>query len=153
MALRVTDFLPSSCVRVPLLGTTKQAVITELIDLLHAGRHLADRNLVLQAVLNREKVQSTGVGEGLAVPHAKSPGCPKLVFAVGKPPFPLDFESADGRPCRMVVLLAGPVEGIGPHLQALAGISRLWLTTGFRQAALQAETAEALYTAFQAFQP
>ncbi len=152
MALKITEFLPPSCVRVPLLGSEKLAVITELVDLLAANRCFTNRDIVLNAVLARERVRSTGVGEGLAVPHAKSPACPKLTLAVGKPAEPLEFESADGRPCRLVVLLAGPTDNAGPHLHVLAGISRLWLSAAFREAVLQAETAEALYAAFERFQ-
>jgi mannitol/fructose-specific phosphotransferase system IIA component (Ntr-type) len=74
-----------------------------------------------------------------------------MVVAVGKPALPMEFESADGRPCRMIVLIAGPRESSGPHLQALAAISRLWLNRNFREAAIEAATADELFDVFSKF--
>jgi mannitol/fructose-specific phosphotransferase system IIA component (Ntr-type) len=150
--IKITDLLGPDCVRVPLRGTSKTAVITELVDLLHETGRIFDRNAVLRAVLAREEVRSTGLGEGLAVPHGKSEGCRSLTMAVGKPASPAEFESEDWRPCRLVVLLASPTDTTGPHIQALAGISRLWLQAEFRRVTGEAETAQELYAAFERLQ-
>jgi PTS system fructose-specific IIC component len=135
-----------------LLGADKPAVITELVELLGQSGRLTDTPAVLEAVLAREKVRSTAVGGGLAVPHAKSQGCPQLALAVGRPSVPIDFDSQDGRPCRLIVLLASPPDATGLHIQALAGISRLWLNPAFREAALLAATSAELHAAFARFQ-
>lgn len=124
----------------------------ELVDLLQGAGQLINRDAVFQAVWAREQIRSTGIGEGLAVPHAKTQGCLRLTMAVGKPAEPLEFESADRRPCGLVVLLTGPVASAGPHLQALAQISRLWLTPSFRSAAVEARTAEELFNLFESNQ-
>ena len=150
--IKISDILPNSCVRVPLEATDKTAVITELVNLLAASGQLLDSGMVLQAVLKREQILSTGIGEGLAVPHGKSAGCSILRMAVGKPASPLDFGSIDGRPCELVVLLASPVDITGPHVQALARISRLWQNGDFRIAVASAATAEALYAAIEQYQ-
>ena len=150
--MKLTGILPISCVRVPLKSTEKTAAITELVDLLHDTGHLDDRDEVLTAVLDREATRSTGIGLGLGVPHGKSRGCRRLAVAVGKPDSPLPFDAIDGRPCDLLVLLASPVDETGPHIQALAGISRLWQDEGFRAAVLEAKKADELYAAIQRFE-
>ena len=150
--MKITETLQKECVRVPLQATEKTAVITELVDLLHAQGHFTDRDEVLRAILAREQTRSTGIGEGLAVPHGKTHACRELVMAVGKPAAALDFDSADGRPCEVVVLLASPVDQTGPHIQMLAHVSRLWQTSNFREALAAATTPDELYQAIQRHQ-
>lgn len=139
------DLLMPGCIRVPMAAKDKTAAITELVDVLHQSGQLFDRDAVLHAVLERERTRSTGFEHSLAVPHGKSTGCRKLVMAVGKPATPIDFGSRDGKPTEVILLLASPVDEAGPHIQALARITRLWLDPKARQAALEASTAEALY--------
>lgn len=145
--MRITDILEKECVRVPLAAEGKIGAITELVDLLHEQGRITDRNAVLSAVIAREKTRSTGIGQGLAVPHGKSAGCPALTMAVGVPTTPIDFSSVDGAPCRVVVLLASPADEMGPHIQALARVSRLWLTETFRADVAAATSADELYDA------
>jgi len=147
--MKITDILKESCTCVPLKCTDKTGVITELVDLLDDDGTLTDRNAVLKAVLAREETRSTGIGLGLAVPHGKSHGCDRLLMAVGKPKEPLPFDAIDGRPCRFIVLLTSPVDETGPHIQALARISRLWQNETFRLAVAQATTPAELYTAIK----
>ncbi len=140
--MKLTDILAPECIRVPLKATTKSDVITELVDLLAEHGRITDRDSVLKGVMERESTRSTGIGHGLAVPHCKSAACTELVAAIGKPPTPLDFESKDGQPVSFVVLLISPLDQTGPHIQALARISRLMLTEQFRVELAQAETGE-----------
>lgn len=150
--MKITDILQETCVRVPLQATDKLGAITELVKLLDGSGRLADRDEVLRAVLAREETRSTGIGHGLAVPHGKSHGCRELVMAVGKPATPIDFQAVDGKPCEFVVLVASPTDKTGPHIQALAGIARLWLNDEFRGAIAQAGTADELYAAIRQHQ-
>lgn len=150
--MNLTDILIQDCVRVPLQATEKTAAITELVDLLALADLLEDRDAVLEAVLAREKTRSTGVGEGIAVPHGKSRGCSQLCMAIGKPSTPLDFDSIDHRPCEIIVLLASPVDTTGPHIQALGRVSRMWRQGEFRTEVTKATTAEALYSAIKRLQ-
>ncbi len=150
--MKLTSILTPDCVRVPLRATDKTAAITELVDLLHETGKLADRDQTLEAVLTRERTRSTGIGLGLAVPHGKSHGCKKLAMAMGKPAQPVDFDAIDGRPCELIVLLTSPIDETGPHIQALASVSRLWQTEGFRQAVAEARTSEELYRAIESFE-
>lgn len=151
--MKIIDILQPDCVRVPLESTEKTAAITELVDLLDQQGRLADRDAVLKAVLARERTRSTGIGQGLAVPHGKSHGCHALTVAMGKPGDPIEFEAIDGRPCTLILLLVSPVDMTGPHIQALAGVSRLWLDDRFRRDIASAATPDDVYAAIKLHQP
>jgi PTS system nitrogen regulatory IIA component len=139
-------------IRVPLRATDKTAVITELIDLLDATGGLSDRRKALEAVLRREAERTTGIGYGLAIPHGKSDGCKQLVVAAGKPAQPVDFQSLDARPVTFVVLLVSPPDQTGPHIQALAQISRLMNMEDFRSAVEKVQTAQELHDTFARYE-
>lgn len=143
--MKLSELLTRSCVKVPLRAADKRAAIAELVDLLDETGRIHDRNGLLEAVLAREEARSTGIGYGLAVPHGKSSACDRLVLAVGKPAAPMEFAAIDGRPVNVIVLLASPPDPSGPHIQALARISRLMLQESFRKAVLDAATADELY--------
>ncbi len=150
--MKISEILSEDCVRVPLRSKEKTAAITELIDLLHEKGRLADRDEVLRAVLDRERTRSTGIGLGMAVPHGKSTGCRGLAMAIGKPDPPMEFDAVDGRPCGFVVLLCSPADKTGPHIQALAGISRLWQSVDFRNAVTETKTAAEMFAAIMRHQ-
>ena len=141
----LTQILQPTCVKVPLEGKNKEAVITEMVDLLDKSKMLNDRETVLDAVLMREQTRSTGIGSGIAIPHGKCKGVKELVMAVGTTADPIDFESIDGKPVKIVVLLVSPADRTGPHIQALARISRLMLDEKFKEKLEDAKTAEDLY--------
>jgi len=145
--MKLADILSTQRIVVPLRSADKLEVIAELVDLLEADGCIQDRHKVLKAVIAREEMRSTGIGNGLAVPHAKSSECAKLVAAVGTPASPVDFASNDGRPCDLVVLLVSPLDETGPHIQALARISRLWLQDSFREAIRASQSGEDVYAA------
>ena len=96
-----------------------------------AGR-IDNREMVLKAVMDRERVMSTGMGDGVAIPHAKTDGVKDLVAAFGVTKQGIDFQSIDGKPVRIIFLLAGPTDQTGPHLKALSRISRLMHRKEFR---------------------
>ena len=141
----LTQILQPSCIKVPLEGKDKNAVITELVDLLHANGLLQDRDVALEAVFVREQTRSTGIGSGIAIPHGKCKVVKELVMAIGIAHEPIDFESVDGKPVTIVILLISPTDQTGPHIQALARISRLMLDEQFRQSLEKTGSAEELY--------
>ena len=141
----LTQILDLSCVKAPLEGKDKKAVITELVNLLDTNGLLLDRNAVLEAVFVREQTRSTGIGSGIAIPHGKCNAVKELVMAVGIASKPIDFESVDGKPVSIIILLVSPANQTGPHIQALAKISRLMLDEQFRQELEKATTAEQAY--------
>ena len=140
----LTQILQADCVKVPVEGRDKEAVITELVDLLDAGGVLMDRDAALDAVLTRERIQSTGTGAGIAIPHGKCAAVREVVMAIGIAREPIEFESIDGRPVTIIFLLVSPVDQTGPHIQALAAISKLMLNEQFRHKLEQAESVEAV---------
>jgi len=153
MAIRILDYLPQDLIRVPMAATEKRAAIEELVDLLAAQKQTTDRERLLAAVLDREEQRTTGVGAGLAIPHAKTDACPKLVVALGRTARPIEFESIDHQPVRMIVLIAAPPAQNSAHIQLLARISRLFMTESVRNALLEAPSAAALYEIIKSNDP
>lgn len=143
--MTLIKILQPTCVKVPLEGKDKKSVITELVDLLDANGVLLDRDMALDAVLVREQTKSTGIGSGIAIPHGKCAAVKELVMAIGLTSEPLDFESVDGKPVRIIFLLVSPADQTGPHIQALAKISRLMLDEEFKQELEGASSAEEVY--------
>ncbi len=141
----LTQILEVNCVRVPLEAKDKLSIITELVDLLDANKLLSDREGALNAVLMREKTRSTGIGSGIAIPHGKCKAVKELVMAIGIAAEPIEFESVDGKGVMIVILLVSPTDQTGPHIQALAKISRLMLDEEFKQSMENAASAEELY--------
>jgi len=141
----LTQILQPNCVKVPVENKDKEAVITELVDLLDANGLLLDRDIALEAVLARERTRSTGTGAGIAIPHGKCNAVKELVMAIGIAHEPIEFESVDGKPVTILILLVSPADQTGPHIQALARISRLMLDEEFKQELEKAATADDVY--------
>jgi len=141
----LTQILQPTCVKVPLEGKDKNSAITELVDLLDTNGLLLDRNVALEAVFVREQTRSTGIGSGIAIPHGKCKAVKELVMAIGVTREPIDFASVDGKPVTIIILLISPEDQTGPHIQALARISRLMLDEQFRQSLEKAGSAEQAY--------
>ena len=141
----LTHILQPDCVKVPLSGKDKLSVIKELVDLLDVNKLLTDKDEVLQSVMNRENTRSTGIGSGIAIPHGKCKGVKELVMTIGVSRQGIDFQSIDDKPVYIVVLLASPMDKTGPHIQALARISRLMLDESFRNKLRNAPSAKDLY--------
>ncbi len=141
----LTQILQLNCVKVPVESRNKEGLIAELVDLLDASGLLSDRDVALQAVLTRERIQSTGTGAGIAIPHGKCKAVSELVMAIGIAREPIEFESIDGKPVRIIILLVSPADQTGPHIQALARISRLMLNTDFKQKLEKAASAKEVY--------
>ena len=141
----LTQILQQNCVKVPLEGKDKESVITELVELLDANGVLLDKEIALDAVFTREHTRSTGIGSGIAIPHGKCKAVKELVMAFGIASEGIDFASVDGKPVTIVILLVSPADQTGPHIQALARISRLMLDEKFRQSLEKSTSSDELY--------
>ena len=141
----LTQILKENCLKVPLVSTDKDAAITELVSLLNENGLLGDYKTVLDAVLMREKTRSTGIGSGIAIPHGKCGAVKELVMAVGIAAEPIEFQSVDSQPVKIILLLVSPADQTGPHIQALARISRLMLNDKFKTELENAESAKQAY--------
>ena len=127
-----------------LLGKSKFEIIEELLDLLHKDKRLIDRDIALQDILAREGHLSTGLENGLAIPHAKSDGVPGLEIAFGLKRDGVDFESLDGKKVHLVFLFLSPKEDPTGYVKLLGKIARLLDNGKLREALKQAETPEAI---------
>src|SRR3984957_17705309 len=143
--MRLTDILKPQNIKVPLVATTKNEAIAELVQLLADSGQIADAKSVLSAVLEREATRTTGIGNGLAIPHGKAVGMDHLVMAIGKPQTPIDFQSIDGKPVTIIWLLCSPPDQTPPHIHALARISRLMTLDKFRASLNAAHTAQEMF--------
>jgi fructose-specific phosphotransferase system IIA component len=128
-----TQILRPDCIKVPLESRNKEDAITELVDTLNDKGLLIDRDCALEAVLARERIQSTGTGAGIAIPHGKCSAVKELVMAIGIAHEPIEYDSIDDKPVTILILLVSPEGQTGPHIQALAAISKLMLNEKFRQ--------------------
>ena len=148
--INLLDILSPACVKVPLAATTKRGVIEELVDMLASAGKVNDAQALKDAVWTREQTRTTGTGLGLAIPHGKCAGMSGLAMAIGKPREPMNFESIDGQPVKLIVLLASPPDKQSDHIQALARISRLMNMEEFRNKAYATTTSEELFELFRA---
>ena len=141
----LTHICQPTSVRVPIKSAEKMAAINELIDLLDENGQLLDKESATEAVLTRENTRSTGIGSAIAIPHGRCKAVKELVMAIGIAHNPIEFESIDHKPVTIVILLISPADQTGPHIQALAKISRLMLDENFKSALENAQTAEEAY--------
>ena len=141
--MTLMEILSGKSVIVGLRGQTKQEILEELVDALEVGDKITDREKVLEAVLQREEIMSTGIGHGIAIPHGKSEYVTELGGVLGTRRDGVDFDALDGNPTFIFFLLVSPMDVSGPHIKALAMISRLLKGEGFRQRLIQAKDKEA----------
>jgi fructose-specific phosphotransferase system IIA component len=150
--MKLTSILSPECIVVPLDASDKSDAIRQLVGVVASTGRCTDEQQLLKAVFDREAIRSTGIGQGLAVPHGKCDCCTSLIMALGKPSTPIDFDSKDGQPADLIVLLASPNDQTGPHIQALARISRLMLMDEFRSAMASAKAADEVFQIISKFE-
>ncbi len=146
--MKLCEILTTENIKVPLESKEKYKCIEELVDLLVSNGKVKDKDAFLNTIIEREQTRTTGIGYGLAIPHGKSDAVDSLVIAIGKPAEPIDFKSIDGKPVFFIVLMGSPVDQAGPHIQALARISRLMTTPSFREQIQKAQTPREILQAF-----
>ncbi|MDX1419177.1 MAG: PTS sugar transporter subunit IIA [Rubricoccaceae bacterium] len=148
-ALSVASLLAPERVRVGLPVTDKDGAIEAVVALLDGAPAVRDLGRVREAVLAREAVMSTGVGKGLALPHARTDAVSNTVAAFAVTSEPVSYGALDGQPVRLVFLLVGPEDERSTHVRLLSRISRLMNRDAFRDRLLQAADADAVLAAFR----
>ena len=148
--MNLLDILSPESTIVDLKGESKEDIIAELVNSLAVGDAITDRDQVLQAVLDREKIMSTGIGDGIAIPHGKSAAVTELVAAMGTQRRGIDFDALDGEPAFVFFLLVSPANVSGPHIKALARISRLLKNDEFKKKLIEANSAEEIIATIEA---
>jgi len=143
--MRIDDFLAEDMVVAALEGRKKDDVIEELAEVVSRHHPEIDHWKLVGALQDRERLNSTALGEGVAIPHGRLPGVKRVVAAFGRSPQGVDFNSLDGKPTHLFFLLVAPEDSAGAHLKALARISRLLKDDSFRTRLMQAEDGPSLY--------
>lgn len=147
--MKIMDILARDAVILDLASGGKREVLEELSRSLAATEPDLDADRLLQVLLEREKLQSTGIGDGVAIPHGKMPGLSRLVASFARSREGVDFDSIDGNPTHLFFLLVVPEHSGGQHLKALARISRFFRDAAFRKALGEAESLEDVLRAIE----
>ena len=146
--MKIEDILSEDLVLADLAARAKPDVLVELADALttrHQELNL-DKARLVGALEDRERLNSTALGDGVAIPHGKLPGLRRVLAAFGRSRVGVDFQSLDGKPTHLFFLLVAPEDSAGAHLKALARISRLLKDPGFRARLLEAPDAQTIWT-------
>ncbi len=147
--MAIADMLRIEIIKAPLESTEKNDIIRELLSLLHNDGLISDADAAFAAVRKREDMGSTGLGEGIAVPHAKTNLVSKLTLALGVSPDGVDFESLDGQPTKVFFLLLAPPDQPGPHVEALTEVAKISQSSSFMRLLCAARTPQEVLDLFQ----
>jgi PTS system nitrogen regulatory IIA component len=143
--MKISELLEPVAIVSDLKGTSKKEVLTELTDALLRTESSLERDDVLRVLLERERLGSTGIGDGVAIPHGKLKEIDRLLISFGVSHQGVDFDSMDGKPANLFFLLVAPEESVGIHLKTLARISKLLKSPNVRDRLQAAETSEQLH--------
>lgn len=146
--MKVSDLLKPEFIIPHLTGETKEEVINKLIDLFKNDERVEDLEKVRAAVLEREKIMSTGVGKGFAIPHGKTNAVKEIIGAFGRIDEGIDYDSLDGNPVQLIFLLVGKDNLISTHIKLLSRISRLMNKDDFRHRLIEANNKEDIIKLF-----
>lgn len=147
--MKISDVLEVDLISNKIPGTNKEEVLNNMIELVSKSSKVRDKEKIRDAIFNRERIMSTGVGKGFAIPHGKTDGITDMVAAFGITENEIDFESLDGEPVRLIFLLVGKENLVGPHLKLLSRISRLLNSEDFRIKLLNAQNSQEIYNLFE----
>ena len=147
--MKILDILDKECIIPELRSRTKEEVLEELTGALLNCKANLDKESLVEVLLERERLGSTGIGDGIAIPHGKVQDLDELVLSFGRSTQGIEFDSMDGRPTHLFFLLIAPENSAGIHLRALAKISRLLKSSHFRQRLLEAGNEEELFEVIQ----
>jgi PTS system nitrogen regulatory IIA component len=146
--MKILDIINEDLIKPDLTATSKDEALTELAELI-ASKEGLDEDTIVGVLREREKLGSTGIGDGIAIPHGKLKGLKKLVASFGRSKKGIDFQSIDGKPTHLFFLLMAPENTAGVHLKALARISRLLKDKKFRESLLDASNTEGIFQALK----
>ncbi|MBZ4686607.1 MAG: hypothetical protein PWQ96_669 [Clostridia bacterium] len=142
--MELKDFIKPEFIKMELASQDKKGVIEELVQVLEDNNVIFDREIVLNGVMEREKKGTTGVGNGVAIPHVKSNAVKKPAIVFGKSRKGIEYESLDGKPAYLFFLIAVPEESDNQHIKLLSTLSRMLVHEDFREALSKADTPAAI---------
>lgn len=144
--MKMQDALKESCVIADIKGVTKKEVLTELVSSLHEAKLIKNVDEAVNVILEREKLGSTGIGEGVAIPHGKMKGIGRILCAFGRSRKGVDYDAVDRKPVHIFFLLLAPEESAGLHIKMLSRISRILRDPSFRKRLTEEGDSAQLYT-------
>jgi len=147
--MNITELLSVNQIKLELTSKTKEDVIKEMVKILDENGKLLDKDKYIQAVIDREKEFSTGIGMGIAIPHGKSSGVKEPALIFGRSMDGIDYESMDDEPAQLFFLIAVPEESSNEHLKILSQISRKLMHKELRESLMKASSAEEIITLLQ----
>jgi PTS system nitrogen regulatory IIA component len=149
MSMRLKTYVRPECFIHGLAAKTREEALREIVSVVAGKGIIKDQTTVLERLLERERIQSTAVGSGIAIPHCFTDEIADLVIVVARSPGGIAFDSFDGRPTHVVFLLMGNRQEHGLHLKALARIARLIKSTAFIDRVVAAESVDGMVRAFE----
>jgi len=147
--MKITEFLDKKGIKIGLKASEKDDALKELVDVLAGVKEIGDKKTIVRALVERENLGSTGIGQGIAIPHGKTDRVKEIVAVLGISTRGVNFESLDGELVYIFFLIVAPKETAGPHLKALAQISRLLRDSFFCDLLKQCKSAEEVYELIQ----
>ncbi len=143
--MKITELMNKDLIIPMLVAKTKKEALKELVDCVIKKESNVDNAELLRVLLEREELGSTGIGDGIAIPHGKIKKIENLIVSFGRSLDGVDFQSMDGKPTHIIFLLIAPENSAGIHLKALARISRLLKDSSFRSNIMGATTSQEIY--------
>lgn len=143
--MKITDFLDPGAIKIGVDSTDKEGVLKELVDVLAEVKEVGDQKAIVKALLERENLGSTGIGQGIAIPHGKTDRVKGLVAVLGVSRKGVNFDALDGESVYIFFLLVAPKDTAGPHLKALAQISRLLRDSYFCELIKKCRSSQEIY--------
>ena len=143
--MKITEFLDKQGIKIGLSTTEKEDILKELVDVLSHVKDVGDKKSIVRALVERENLGSTGIGQGIAIPHGKTDRVDGLVAVLGISEKGVNFEALDGELVYIFFLLVAPKDTAGPHLKALAQISRLLRDSYFCELLRRCKTPDEVY--------
>ena len=147
--MKLSEILSPELIIHNLSVNNKTESINAIIDLFDGDSRVNNLQGVKTAVFDRETIMSTGVGHGFAIPHGKTDAVNEIIAAFARTSAPLEFDSLDGQPVRLIFLLVGKENLVGPHIKLLSRISRMMNQDDFRNKLLDAASSEELFNLFK----
>lgn len=146
--MKIATILQENLINLNLQSTEKMAAIQELVALVAAAKEITDKDEFLKTIIEREELETTGIGEGIAIPHGRTDTIKELVIAFGRSETGVDFKSLDNNPAYLLFLIVSPQNASGIYLRTLAKISRLLKNYDFRRALRTAKTPKEIIDLF-----
>jgi fructose-specific phosphotransferase system IIA component len=147
--MRLSELLNSDAITLHLEARTKREALVEMVGVLEAAHGFHSQGEILDRVMRREAMMSTGIGYGVAIPHGKARSVDRMAAAIGVSPEGIEFESEDGQPAHLLVLFVSPENATTQHVKVLANFSRLFKEETVRRTLRESRTPEGLLASLQ----